>query len=255
MIEAALRPSFAVLENFYKKKRKWFYFKDRFLNLEESDKHTDRGFSSGMHENFAKKAFHVLIEKTLPKMLFWNNETYIIYSDNIGTRKTEYIITCYIESDTGSIVSSSFAGTYVIPAKCWGTLSPDKNVSSRHCQQTDFLEQNLDLWNSYNKTLKPDIFFAGCVNSGCCEELLLIEVKIIPSINDHDVQQLINYTLPTISKQGNAKEFLTANNPTLVKLQEQMIENKPVIVIWRRKIPMWFLVNSGFEQVRRWNPK
>ena len=70
MIEAALRPSFAVLGNFDKAKRKWFYFKGRFLNLEESDKHTNRGFSSGMHENFAKKAFHVLIEKTLPKMLF-----------------------------------------------------------------------------------------------------------------------------------------------------------------------------------------
>ena len=255
MIEAALRPSFAVLGNFDKAKRKWFYFKGRFLNLEESDKHTNRGFSSGMHENFAKKAFHVLIEKTLPKMLFWNNETYIIYSDNIGTRKTEYIITCYIESDTGSIVSSSFAGTYVIPAKCWGTLSPHKNVSSRHSQQTDFLEQNLDVWNSYNKTLKPDIFFAGSFNSGFCEELLLIEVKITPSINDHDVQQLINYTLRTILKQGNAKEFLTANNPTLVKLQEQKIESKPVIVIWRRMIPMLFLVNSCFGLVCRRNPK
>ena len=170
-------------------------------------------------------------------MLFWNNKTYIIYSDNTGTLKAEYRITRYIELDTGSTVSSSSAGTYVIPAKCRRTLSPGKNVSSRHCQQTNFLGQNLDLWNSYNKTLKPDIFFARCVNSGCYEELLLIKVKIIPSISDHDVQQLINYMLRAISKQGNTKEFLTVNNPTLVKLQEQMIENKAVIVIWRRKIP------------------
>lgn len=113
-----------------------------------------------------------------------------------------------------------------------------KYVSSRLCQQTDFLGQNLNLWNSYNKTLKRDIFFARCLNSGCYEELLLIEVKIIPGISDRDVQQLINYIMPTISKQGYAKKFLTTNDPTLVKLKEQMIENKPVIVTWRRKIAM-----------------
>ena len=117
-IEDVLEPSFAAVGSFDKTKRKWFYFKDRFLNLDESDEHTARGFSGGMHDNFAKKAFRVLIEKTLPKMFFRNNKTYIIYSDNISTRKAEYIITRNIESGTGSTVSSSSAGTYVIPAKC-----------------------------------------------------------------------------------------------------------------------------------------
>ena len=64
-------------------------------------------------------------------MLFQNNETYIIDSDNIGMRKAEYIITRYLESDTGSAVSSSSTETF--PAKCWCTLSPNRNVSPRHC--------------------------------------------------------------------------------------------------------------------------
>ena len=70
VMEDALRSSLAVLGSFDKTKRKWYYFKDRFLNLDESDKHIARGFLSGMYDNFAKKAVHILIEKTLPKMLF-----------------------------------------------------------------------------------------------------------------------------------------------------------------------------------------
>ena len=70
MIGDTLRPSFAVLGRFDKTMRKWFYFKDRFLNLDESGKHTARGFSNRMHDNFAKKDFHVLIEKTPPKIFF-----------------------------------------------------------------------------------------------------------------------------------------------------------------------------------------
>ena len=104
-----------------------------------------------MHDNFVKKAVQILIEKTLTKMLFQNNKTYIIDSDNISTRKAEYIITCYIESDIGSAVSSSSSETNVIPAKCQHTLLLDKNVSPRHHQQTDFLGQYIDQSNSYYK--------------------------------------------------------------------------------------------------------
>ena len=111
VIEDSLRFSLGILGSFDKTKRKWFYFKDRFSNLDESDKHIARGFLSGMHDNFAKKAVQILIEKTLTKMLFRNNKTYIIDSDNISTRKAEYIITRYIESDIGSAVSSSSAET------------------------------------------------------------------------------------------------------------------------------------------------
>ena len=75
MIEDALRPSFAVLGRFDKTMRKWFYFNDRFLNLDESGKHTARGFSSRMHDNYAKKAFHILIEKTPPKVKCFSETT------------------------------------------------------------------------------------------------------------------------------------------------------------------------------------
>ena len=53
VIEDPLRFSLAFLGSLDKTKMKWFYFKDRFLNLDESDKHIARGFLSGMHDNFA----------------------------------------------------------------------------------------------------------------------------------------------------------------------------------------------------------
>ena len=47
-----------------------------------------------------------------------------------------------------------------------------------------------------------------------------MEVKRIPSISDQDLQQLLNYMLPTVAKQGNTLGlFLTVNNAILVKLQ------------------------------------
>ena len=143
---------------------------------------------------------------------------YIIGSDNIGMWTAEYIITRYIESDTASTVSSRSAETYVIPAKCQRTLLPDRNITPRHCIQTDFLGQYLDQSNSYYNAFKPDIFFVRCLNNGSYEELLM-EVKTIPSISDQDMQQLVNYMLPTFSKQGNDLGlFLTFNNAMLVKL-------------------------------------
>ena len=99
------------MESFDKTKRKRFYVKIRFLNVDESDKAIARGLLSRMHDNFTQMVVYVLIEKTLRKMLFRNNQNYIIYSDNIGTRKAEYIITRYNESDTSSTVSSSSAET------------------------------------------------------------------------------------------------------------------------------------------------
>ena len=158
---------------------------------------------SGIHDNFTQKFVHILIEKTLTKIIFRNNENYIIYSDNIGTRKAEYIITRHIESDTGSTVSSSSEETYVIPAKCWRTLLPGRNVSPRHRQQADFLGQYLDQLNSYYKTLKTDIFFVRCFIDGSYMELLLKEVKTIHSISGCDLQQMVNGMLPTLAKHGN----------------------------------------------------
>ena len=99
------------MESFDKTKRKRFYVKIRFLNVDESDKPIARGLLSRMHDNFTQMVVYVLIEKTLRKMLFRNNQNYIIYSDNIGTRKAEYIITRYNESDTSSTVTSSSAET------------------------------------------------------------------------------------------------------------------------------------------------
>ena len=98
--------------------------------------------------------------------------------------------------------------------------------------------------------MKPNIFFVICLSSGSYEELLLIEVKLIPSISDPDLEQLINYMLPKVSKQGNAVGlFLSANNAMLVKLHKQMIENKPVIGIWRKKIPMLQNVMPWLTQI------
>ena len=180
---------------------------------------TELGFLSGMHGNFTKKAVHNLIEKTLFKMLFEPTKPYIIGSENIGMWTAEYIITHYIESDTASTVSSGSAETYVIPAKDRRTLLPDRNISPRHCLQADFLGQHLDQSNSYYNTFKSDIFFVRCLRNGSCEELLLMEVKTIPSISDQDMQQLVNYMLPTFLKQGNDLGlFLTFNNAMLVKL-------------------------------------
>ena len=42
IIEDCLKSNLAVLGSFKKTKRKWFYFKNRFLNLDESDKHRVR---------------------------------------------------------------------------------------------------------------------------------------------------------------------------------------------------------------------
>ena len=82
--------------------------------------------------------------------------------------------------------------------------------------------------------MKPDIFFVRCFNDGSYEELLLKEVKTIHSISGCDLQQLVNYVLPTFAKQGNVLGlFLTANNAMLVKLGKKEMENKMVIVIWR----------------------
>ena len=70
IIEDDLRSSQTVLESLDKTKRKWSYFKERFLNLrDESDKHIVRGFISEMRDQFAKKTVNVLIIKTLLKML------------------------------------------------------------------------------------------------------------------------------------------------------------------------------------------
>ena len=40
------------------------------------------------------------------------------------------------------------------------------------------------------------------LNDGGYEELFLTEVRTIFSISDRDLQQLVNYTFPTIAKQG-----------------------------------------------------
>ena len=59
------------------------------------------------------------------------------------------------------------------------------------------------------------------------------------SISDCDLQQLVNYMFLTVAKQRNVIGlFLTVNNAMLVKMQQKMIENKPVIAIWKTKIPM-----------------
>ena len=118
-------------------------------------------------------------------------------------RKAEYIITCHIESDTGSTVLSSSEETYVIPATFWCTLLPGRNVSPRHRQQADFLGQYLDQSNSYYKTLKPDIFFVRCFIDDSYEEPLLKEVKTIHSISGCDLQQMVNGMLLAFAKQGN----------------------------------------------------
>ena len=115
----------------------------------------------------------------------------------------KYIITCHIESDTGSTVLSSSEETYVIPATFWHTLLPGRNVSPRHCQQADFLGQYLDQLNSYYKKLKPDIFFVRCFIDGSYEEPLLKEVKTIHSISGCDLQQMVNGMLSAFAKQGN----------------------------------------------------
>ena len=61
---------------------------------------------------------------------------------------------------------------------------------------------------------------------------------MICTIHDRDLHQLINYMLPIVSKQGYALGlFFTANNATLVKLQKK-IQNKQVIVISRKNMPL-----------------
>ena len=63
---------------------------------------------------------------------------------------------------------------------------------------------------------------------------------MICSIHDCDLQQLINYMLPIVSKQGYALGlFFIANNATLLKLQKkkkkEKIENRQVIFIFEKK--------------------
>ena len=123
------------------------------------------------------------------------------------------------------MLSSSYAESYGPPAKYQRTLYPDeriKNLTPRYRQETDILAHSLDKPNSYFKTLKPDIFFVRFLNDGSYEELLLVEVKMNPSISDRNLPQLINYLLPTVVKQGNTLGlFFTAINAMLVKLEKK----------------------------------
>ena len=88
------------------------------------------------------------------------------------------------------MLSSSFAESYVPPAIYQRTLSLDeriRNLTPRYRQQTDILAHSLDQPNSYLKTLKPDIFFVRFLNDGGYEELLLVELKMNPSISDRNL--------------------------------------------------------------------
>ena len=59
-------------------------------------------------------------------------------------------------------------------------------------------------------------------------------MKTIHSISGCDLQQLVNYVLPTFAKPGNVLGlFLTTNNGMLVKLGKKEMEKKMVIMIWR----------------------
>ena len=57
-------------------------------------------------------------------------------------------------------------------------------------------------------------------------------MKTIDNISGCDLQQLVNYMLPTFAKPGNLFGlFLTTNNAMWVKLGKKEMENKMVIMI------------------------
>lgn len=66
------------------------FFKDRFLNFRnESDKNIVRGFISGRVITLKKKSVSLLLEKTLPKILFPTIVSYIIDHDKQNTKSKE----------------------------------------------------------------------------------------------------------------------------------------------------------------------
>ena len=181
-----------MLNKFITKRQRWSSFKDNFLNLTNiSDLGTVRDFISGMTDHFGKKSVRCILEKTLGKIFFseTGKEIYIIDSGNIGFRRIKYETFPYY-SDSSSIASSSSEDLYVHPKRSRHTLSPEESLrksTPRYCQQVDFLGRCISSLIRHNNTLEPDVYFVRPLEDGRSTCMVLVEVKMILSIYDHDL--------------------------------------------------------------------